>query len=157
MILLHLLRQTPVVLVLLGLTAALDTVEQTILLFCLNQYTGIRGTALKWFASYLSNRSFSVKTDVLFSSSASLCCGVPQGSILGPVLFSLHVTTWISYNQAQAILPLKCTFSFSSPPLPRLQLVQNAAARLLKTCPDVSTLTLSFIHSTGFQSVIALI
>ena len=57
----------------------------------LEQYAGIRGAALQWFRSYLANRSFSVMIGDLCSSQASLSCGVPQGSILGPILFSLYM------------------------------------------------------------------
>lgn len=46
---------------------------------------------LKWFASDLECRSFSVKVSNYFSASAPITCGDPQGSVLGPVLFSLHM------------------------------------------------------------------
>lgn len=81
----------PVVLVLLDLTAAFDTVDHSILLSRLNNYVGIRGTALKWFESYLTNRTFSVMIGDLSSSVASLFCEVLQGSNLGPLLFSLYL------------------------------------------------------------------
>ena len=81
----------PTVLVLLDLTAAFDTVDHALLVSRPEQYAGIRGTALQWFRSYLANRSFSVMIGDLFSSQASLSCWVPQGSILGPILFSLYM------------------------------------------------------------------
>ena len=81
----------PVVLVLLDLTAAFDTVDHAVLLSRLKNYVGIHGTALKWFTSYLSSRTFSVMVADLSSPSAPLSCGVPQGSILGPILFSLYM------------------------------------------------------------------
>uniref|UniRef100_A0A8C4T619 Reverse transcriptase domain-containing protein n=1 Tax=Erpetoichthys calabaricus TaxID=27687 RepID=A0A8C4T619_ERPCA len=80
-----------VILVLLDLTAAFDTIHHSILLSHLEHCVGIRGTALAWFKSYLTQRTFSVRLDEFRSSSASLSCGVPQGSILGPLLFSLYL------------------------------------------------------------------
>uniref|UniRef100_A0A8C1UC21 Reverse transcriptase domain-containing protein n=1 Tax=Cyprinus carpio TaxID=7962 RepID=A0A8C1UC21_CYPCA len=83
--------KSPVILVLLDLTAAFDTVDHAILLSRLNHYVGIKGTAFQWFSSYLTDRTFSVVIENSSSSTTSLSCGVPQGSILGPVLFSLYM------------------------------------------------------------------
>lgn len=52
---------------------------------------GIRGVALDWFKSSLTDRSFSVKSGGFSSSVASLSCGVPQGSILGPFSFFFNI------------------------------------------------------------------
>lgn len=78
-------------LVLLVQSAVFDTVNHFILLKCLEQYVGIKGTALKWFLSYLKDRTFSVTIENFTSSSATRTCGVPQGFILGPVQFSLYL------------------------------------------------------------------
>uniref|UniRef100_A0A8C2KHR2 Reverse transcriptase domain-containing protein n=1 Tax=Cyprinus carpio TaxID=7962 RepID=A0A8C2KHR2_CYPCA len=57
----------------------------------LEHCVGIKGSALEWFNSYLSNRSFRVNIGEHSSEVASLSCGVPQGSILAPILFSLYM------------------------------------------------------------------
>ncbi len=79
------------VLVLLDLTAAFDTVDHAVLINRLERCAGIAGSALEWFKSYLTNRTFSVKMGDLTSSNPVLTCGVPQGSILAPILFSLYM------------------------------------------------------------------
>lgn len=80
-----------VILVLLDLTAAFDTVDHDILLSRLKDCVGIQGSALEWFRSYLTGRSFSVRVGSAESSAAPLNCGVAQGSILAPLLFSLYL------------------------------------------------------------------
>uniref|UniRef100_A0A3B5PWV6 Reverse transcriptase domain-containing protein n=1 Tax=Xiphophorus maculatus TaxID=8083 RepID=A0A3B5PWV6_XIPMA len=80
-----------VVLILLDLTAAFDTVDHGILISRLHHVVGIGGTVLKWFRSYLEERTISVKIGDSESSAASMPYGVPQGSILGPLLFSLYL------------------------------------------------------------------
>ena len=65
---------------------AFDTVEDNILLQTLYHY-GIRGNALQWFNSYLSNRYQYANYNNTFSDMKLITCGVPQGSILSPLLF----------------------------------------------------------------------
>ena len=79
-----------VLLVLLDYTAAFDTVNHSILLHRLEHRFGISGTVLCWLKSCLNNRSQYVKVDGFDSSSISLNYGVPQGSVLGPLLFTLY-------------------------------------------------------------------
>ncbi len=79
------------IIVLLDLSAAFDTVDHTILVSRLEQYARIQGVALQWFKSYLSNRSFAVNVGEFLSTSVPLTCGVPQGSVLAPLLFSLYM------------------------------------------------------------------
>ncbi|XP_051939816.1 uncharacterized protein LOC127612987 [Hippocampus zosterae] len=78
-------------LVLLDLTAAFDTVDHSILLTRLQHFVGIGGSALEWFRSYLADRTFCVSLGCSETRTAALSCGVPQGSILGPLLFSLYL------------------------------------------------------------------
>ncbi len=79
------------VLVLLDLSAAFDTVDHNILLSHLEHWLGIKGTVLCWFESYLKSWYFSVSVGQFISSSASLLYGVPQRSILGPLIFNLYM------------------------------------------------------------------
>ncbi len=75
---------------LLDLTAAFDTVDHAVLIARLEHCVGITGSALEWFKSYFSSR-FSVKFGEYTSSNAVLSCGVPQGFILAPIIFSLYM------------------------------------------------------------------
>ena len=77
-------------LVLLDLSAAFDTIDHNILIKRLECSFGVKGTALKWFASYLKNRTQSVKVSGFQLEKGFLQFGVPQGSVLGPVLFTMY-------------------------------------------------------------------
>ena len=76
--------------VLIDLRKAFDTVDHDILFSKLNFY-GVRGVALSWFKSFLSNRSQYVSVSGTKSSIKFILHGVPQGSVLGPLLFLLYV------------------------------------------------------------------
>ena len=78
------------VLALLDLTAAFDTLDYPILLQRLDTAFRISGTVLHWFASYLEGPEKSVKADNVLSSPSPLQLWVPQGLVLGPILFTLY-------------------------------------------------------------------
>ena len=76
--------------VFVDLENAFDTVNHAILISKLENY-GIRNNSNKWIASYLENRSQKVTLDGITSKSENITCGVPQGSILGPLLFIIYI------------------------------------------------------------------
>jgi hypothetical protein len=82
---------------------------------------GITGKALTWFRSYLSNRTQYVNINGAESSVGSLDCGVPQGSVLGPILYLLYTSPLgdilrqhnMSYHLYADDTQLNTTFSYN--------------------------------------------
>ncbi len=79
---------------LLDLSAAFDTIDHNILLNRLENYVGIRGSALAWFKSYLSDHHQFVAVNEELSYQSQVRYGVPQGSVLGTLLFTLYMFPW---------------------------------------------------------------
>ena len=87
----------PTVVLLLDLSAAFDTVDHRTLLNILQHDIGVTGTALKWFESFLTNRTFNVKVGESYSEETELPYGVAQGSVSGPRLFNIYTKSLGKY------------------------------------------------------------
>ena len=85
-------RQGGAIVVLLDLSAAFDTIDHRVLLQTLQRDLGVTGTTLDWFASYLSGRRQTVRIGSTLSDETGLPYGVPQGFVLGPLLFSVYTS-----------------------------------------------------------------
>ena len=83
-------QKKAVVLVLLDLSAAFDTIDHSILLNQLHRRYGIAGTALSWFETNLTDRCQVIQLNGESSEEMRLQFGVPQGSVLGPLLFTSY-------------------------------------------------------------------
>ena len=73
------------------LSAAFDTLDYALILERLSQCVGVRGTVLKWFETYLAERRQCVRIVSTQSHSVDLSPGLPQGSVLGPLIFLVYM------------------------------------------------------------------
>ena len=92
-------------LILLDLSAAFNTVDHEVLLQRLHMSFGIDNTAYRWFQSYLSGRHQHVRRGSTRSLTIQLVCGVPQRSVLGPILFVLYTVDLISLIKSHGLMP----------------------------------------------------
>ena len=83
-------KKRGVILVLLDFSAAFDTIDHDLLLQRLEESLGVTGTVLQWFSSYLKGRTSVISIDKQKSDPAQSKHGVPQGSVLGPILFTIY-------------------------------------------------------------------
>jgi len=88
----------------LDLSAAFGTVDHEVLLRRLDISYGVTGCALKWFQSYLYSQTQHVRLGLTKSSIARLLCGVPQGSVLGLILFVLYAADLVRLIEQHDLL-----------------------------------------------------
>ena len=93
------------ILTLLDLSAAFDTIDHEILISRLEYVYGVSGKALSWIESYLKGRVQRITIQGVQSCPAPLIYGVPQGSVLGPVLFVLYMSPLCDVILSHAIIP----------------------------------------------------
>ena len=98
-------KNNMVILLMLDLSAAFDTIDQDILISKLNRKYKITGNALKLLKSYLKSRTYAVHINEQWSNIHDLAYGVPQGSILGPMLFSLYVSEIEGIALQEGLMP----------------------------------------------------
>lgn len=134
----------------LDLQKAFDTVNHSILLLKLENY-GIRGPALEWFKSYLSGRTQYVSVNGSSSSHLNVTCGVPQGSVLGPLLFLIFINDLPNSSSLLSfyLFADDTNIYFEAENLDMLQRIVNRELKKVKEWLDVNKLSLN-IDKTNF-------
>ena len=129
--------------VFLDLKKAFDTVDHNILLKKMEHY-GFKGTANNWFKNYLSDRVQYVNINGKNSTSLSMECGVPQGSVLGPLLFLIFINDLPNATNFFTLLFADdTTFQFSSKNLNLLFTTANSELEKASNWFQVNKLTLN--------------
>ena len=142
-ILLSLLTRVVAFLVLLDLSSAFDTIDHSKLFTVLGKHVGTCNDALNLIVSYLSDRKQLVRIDNIMSDLASIICGVPQGSVLGPLKFCLYLLPLCSIlkhhnigyhiyaDETQLYISFKCNDPLAT--LPKLNsCISDIRVRMIK-------------------------
>ena len=132
-----------VILLLLDLTAAFDTIDHDMLLSRLRKYIGLRDTALNWVRSYLSQRQQSVLINGVKSKMVPLSCGVPQGSVLGPI--------FLQFTPCPLVTSLESMISNSTCILTTVSFILHLACKQMRQYPTCRWPLMIFVH--GMQQI----
>ena len=134
----------------IDLQKAFDTVNHNILLRKLEHY-GMCGNSLKWFESYLNDRKQFVSVNGHSSSTCSITCGVPQGSVLGPLLFLIYMNDLPNSSKLLTFFLFAddTNIYFESNDLTKLTKTVNKELKKVKTWMDCNKLALN-IDKTNF-------
>ena len=97
----------------IDLQKAFDTVNPSVLPKQLEHYA-VRGTVLDWFTSYLSDRSQYVSVNGHTSDHLKITCGVPQGSVIGPLLFLIYINELPNFSKLLTFYLLLMILTFIS-------------------------------------------
>ena len=113
------------------------------------QYVGVRNHALEWFKSYLLNRFQIVYTNGVLSEKAILKCGVPQGSILGPLLFLIRINdlTIIADYATVRMYADVTNMTFTACSIPELQHDMNMDLQFLQNWLIANRVTLNVLKT----------